>query len=33
LLFNAPASAKFTHKYEVVRAELPGAEFNTRTKA
>jgi hypothetical protein len=32
-LFNALASAKFTHKYEVVWAELPGAEFNTKTKA
>ena len=32
-LFNALASAKFTHKYEVVWAELSGAEFNTRTKA
>lgn len=33
MLFNALASAKFTHKYEVVWAELPSAEFNTRTKA
>ena len=32
-LFNALASAKFTHKYEVVWAELSGAEFNTKTKA
>ncbi len=32
-LFNALASAKFTHKYEVVWAELPSAEFNARTKA
>lgn len=32
-LFNALASAKFTHKYEVVWAELPGGEFNTKTKA
>lgn len=32
-LFNALASAKFTHKYEVVWAERPSAEFNARTKA
>lgn len=32
-LFNALASAKFTHKYEIVWAELPTIEFNTRTKA
>jgi hypothetical protein len=32
-LFNALASAKFTYKYEVVWAELPTPEFNTKTKA
>jgi len=32
-LFNALSSAKFTHKYEVVWAELPTPEFNIKTKA